>query len=160
MARMTHASLAGRRDVVADIVADAVRSGRATSLRLTGDSMRPLFEPGTRVTVAAIAPAAVRPGDVLVFRVGDRLVCHRVLLTGGGRFLTSGDAHPARVTWVDAVDVLARVTGVGEERGRRFDTFAARARGVALAVRGLAAVARVRGRARWRRHLGAVVARA
>lgn len=55
--------------------------------------MRPLLRAGRRVAVELLAPdAAVRPGEILLFRAGDcRLVLHRLVGLRPGGLLARGD---------------------------------------------------------------------
>jgi hypothetical protein len=91
---------------------------------LTG-SMAPLLPVGAEIEVRGVAdPAELAVGDVVVFRRGDQLVAHRLLMVWGlgpGRwFLERGDgvSGPGRVR---ARDVLGRVVAVRGDHARRDD---------------------------------------
>ncbi|MCB1182676.1 hypothetical protein KDM41_04525 [bacterium] len=80
---------------------------------LTG-SMAPAIPAGATLLIAATSGAAVRGGDVAVFREGDRLVAHRVLLVLRAGpvdlVLEKGDAN-RRGRWRRGRTVCGRVTG-------------------------------------------------
>ncbi len=152
MARMMSAPDGGRRDAVIGILADALAGGRAITLGLEGASMTPALLPGTRLRIAPADVTRVRPGDVLLYRAGERLVCHRLLLTRGTGAawagLTSGDAAPHVVTWVDGANVLGRVVAVDAPAPRSLETVAARLAARTRVARALAMVVVARLRAR------------
>jgi hypothetical protein len=62
-------------------------------LQVRSGSMAPLLQPGEEIVVAP-APRLLLPGDLVVFRQGERLICHRLMLAyGPGRFLQKGDQN-------------------------------------------------------------------
>jgi hypothetical protein len=117
-----------RRDAAIAMLAAAVARGEAVTLALEGESMRPGLPAGTRLHVSRTSDPVT--GDLLVYRAGGRLVCHRLLVRrrarDGWRALMAGDARPRAVTWVDARDVLGRVHAVEAPDVRRLDTALAR----------------------------------
>jgi hypothetical protein len=152
MARMMSAPDGGRRDAVIGMLAEALAGGRAVTLALEGDSMSPALAPGARLRAASCDTGRARPGDILLYRAGKRLVCHRLLLTRGSGAswagLTSGDARPHVVTWVGADDVLGRVVAVEAPVSRSLDTVVARLAARLRVARALAMLVatRLRGR--------------
>jgi hypothetical protein len=97
-----------------------LREGQSVRFRAAGLSMAPSIRDGDVITVAPLT-AAVRRGDVLLYRAGGRLTAHRVIARGRGGdalFRVRGDApgwEEERVAWGD---VLGRVVEV-ERDGRK-----------------------------------------
>lgn len=56
-----------------------LRAGRPVRCRAAGSSMKPLIFPGTDLEVRPVPAEALRPGDVLLFHDGTRLVAHRLV---------------------------------------------------------------------------------
>jgi hypothetical protein len=98
---------------------------------LTG-SMRPTLPVGSRLLIAAGSNAGLQPGAVVVFRDGERLVAHRVLLVlhagPWSCLLEKGDAN-AWARWRRSGAVCGRVIGLtlsdGTELGDPADPVAA-----------------------------------
>ncbi len=100
----TLSSLASLRDELA-------RNGTAI-VRMSGNSMWPLYPDGREVTVCAPGGEAVRVGDVVVVRLPDHTACHRVFRTGRGWIQTKADDSWALDPWVRPDAVIARAEGV------------------------------------------------
>jgi hypothetical protein len=97
-----------------EIAADILLAGQPLRFRALGGSMRPIFPPGTVVTVL---PASLRPpreGDVVLARGGAGPFVHRILSRRKkdgetAAWLTRGDASPSPDPEVRAADVLGVV---------------------------------------------------
>jgi hypothetical protein len=78
-------------------------------------SMSPLLPVGAILIITAVQGDACRAGDVVVFRDGERLVAHRLLLgwpPGRARhFLQAGDGV-SPLGWIAAGSILGMVTAV------------------------------------------------
>lgn len=83
-------------DAVRDLREELFRKQGRGWFRVATGSMRPIIEPGEKVLVEQIAPAAARRGDIVLYREGRDYVTHRLVgfLTRGGKdlFLVKGDA--------------------------------------------------------------------
>lgn len=84
--------------------------GYRTLTMLTG-SMRPTFPPGSVVVATPQPLSALRPGQVLVYRIpvdDHRVVSHRVVrvtrVAGGVRVVTRGDANASADPWTAQID--------------------------------------------------------
>lgn len=81
---------------------------------LTG-SMSPLLPVGSTLVIAGASGDACRTGDVVVYRDGERLVAHRLLLgwpPGRARiFLQAGDGV-SPVAWIATAAILGLVIAV------------------------------------------------
>lgn len=82
-----------------------------------GDSMEPSLVDGDCVEVVPAGAGDLEPGDLVVFRAGDALLVHRLLLKDAAGFLEMGDNRTlaARYPWPER---LGRVTAVLGARGR------------------------------------------
>jgi len=114
-------------------VAELIAKGHAVRFGVGGPSMGPLLRDGDEVTVHPAAPAALRRGDLVLFRQHGRLTLHRYVGRGSrGLLKTAADAA------VRGIEVVPpdRLLGVAllrhrDGRTRGLDTLAARARGLA-----------------------------
>jgi len=83
-----------------------------------GRSMLGTFRPGDYLTLEAVPIAAIRPGDVVVYRGVDREgepdeVVHRVVAAGTGGLVARGDNNPCSDSvLVTADNLLGRVSHV------------------------------------------------
>jgi phage repressor protein C with HTH and peptisase S24 domain len=93
-----------------------LRAGRPVELELRGDSMTPSVRDGDLLTVAPLGDGRIQRGDVVLARIGGRLVAHRVVLVDGANAQLRGDASP-RVDAVPVDALLGRVVGVRRRRG-------------------------------------------
>jgi len=74
-------------DVFSDISAELLRRGARVRFRATGRSMQPTILEGEAITVEPVAPAAITPGDILLYRWKRGVIAHRVIRierTNGG----------------------------------------------------------------------------
>lgn len=103
---------------------------------LEGDSMRPLIRRGRDPVTIIPLTRQLQRGDVVLFRMGERYIVHRVWKLAEGRVRTFGDNCFAPEPWIPASQVLGLVVKYSREgRVHRLDTPAARAWGRAwLAV--------------------------
>lgn len=104
-----------------------LESGETAWLHVTGDSMRPLLPPGSRIQLSRVSDRALRRGAMIVYEIEDRLVCHRLLVRRGAgpavRLVARGDAWRAVNAWVGGPDVVGVVVAVDRrDRVVRLDT--------------------------------------
>jgi len=115
-------------------LADALlRDGDAVRFRAFGGSMAPLIPDGATVTVAPVAPCAVRRGDVVLYRrESGTVAAHRVVRipdASQAGFVVASDVGLLEPETVTASQILGRVRRVGagrRTRGRRVLRDAAR----------------------------------
>ena len=94
------------------------QNGNAVFCR--GESMRPLFQPGDRISFVSCRAEDVRRGNVIIFVPPgqDERVVHRIVSTGPDGIRTKGDANPHRDAWaLRQEDIVGRAESV-ERRGR------------------------------------------
>lgn len=88
--------------------------GKRSQIRITGNSMRPLFRAGDRILIQH-GVDGFRRGDVLVFRVADQIVVHRLLDIRADQnrsyLLTKGDSVLRPDPWFSCDQVIGRVIG-------------------------------------------------
>jgi hypothetical protein len=98
---------------------------RGYSLRCStfGSSMFPLLTTGSVIQVDPVAASDLRPGDVMVYRVGEAVVAHRLVQKswelGRLRLWARGDSFPrhARGEDITPEQVLGRVATVDWGKG-------------------------------------------
>lgn len=138
-----------------ECVADLLLAGNSVRVRVQGQSMYPLIHDGAVLTLEPSQAAALRLGDVALYRSPDnRLICHRLLARRDGAKASllgfRGDAFAVPLEWVDEKAVLGRAIQRDEVR---LDRATRRWAGWLYAwQRGLTARARIRLGA-WRRVL-------
>jgi signal peptidase I len=112
-----------RNDDGANIAAALERRGRV-SLRVQGTSMLPWVRPGDIANIRGVSADAIRCGDVVLFRRGNRLFVHRIIeksgAVGAAQFRAKGDAHPTCDGLVEQQELLGRVVRI-YRGGRRID---------------------------------------
>jgi hypothetical protein len=90
----------------------ACERGLPFSFRGLGRSMLPALRPGDEALFAPLR-AAPRPGEVLLYRAGDRLVAHRLIAThADGQLRLRGDFLPADDPPVPRAAVLGHLVAV------------------------------------------------
>lgn len=105
-------------------------SAPPVTICLEGDSMRPLIRRGKDpVTIIPLA-RPLEKGDVVLFRLGERYIVHRVWKLEDGRVRTFGDNCWNPDPWIPENQVLGLVVKYARDgRGHRLDTPQARAWG-------------------------------
>jgi hypothetical protein len=97
---------------------DYRRQAISTWIAATGNSMRPLIKPGTRMLVE-FGATAVEVGDIVLFPLGDLIAAHRVVAQrwehGARVLIPKGDGEP----YCDKLIQLSDVMGV--VRALRYD---------------------------------------
>lgn len=94
-----------------ELVADALRAGAETRIRVMGTSMLPALWPGD-ILVIRDSAADPCPGDIVLFLRHRRLFAHRVVRATQSEVITRGDALPDRDPPVRASEVLGVVVRI------------------------------------------------
>jgi signal peptidase I len=105
-----------------EIIVNRLVTGEFLSFIVTTSSMLPSLAPGDKLRVRAVPGSELRPGDILVRRIGNSWIAHRLigyvssdgerlLLTKGDNSLTSDEAWPMS-------DCAGVVVSVERERGK------------------------------------------
>lgn len=123
---MNSSSLYEIRSLPADLAAEMLDAGNDLHVRVTGKSMRPFLKNDDMVTVRKASAAALKTGDILLYRGNNNtLTMHRLLkiqhdgVAPGGMILhTKGDALDRMDPPVAAGQCLGRVVYV-ERHGRQ-----------------------------------------
>ncbi|MCJ7442334.1 MAG: signal peptidase I [Thermoanaerobaculaceae bacterium] len=125
-----------------EVVTDLLSRGHSVRFRAKGSSMHPTIREGEAITVAPARPAAIRRGDVILYRSARGVIAHRVAGVergpdGAPVFVPRGDASATCDEPVSESAVLGAVVSV-ERDGRTLNPASARARALA-AVRAIVA---------------------
>ncbi|MBR3763131.1 MAG: S24/S26 family peptidase [Clostridia bacterium] len=111
---------------------DMAREGAAppVTICLEGESMRPLIRRGKDPVTIVPLTRSLMKGDVVLFRLGERYVVHRVWRLQEGLVQTFGDNCWNPEPWFPVQQVLGQVVKYSRNgRIRRLDTPVARAWG-------------------------------
>ena len=100
-------------------IQEALEQNKRCYFQPKGASMKPLLTQGesTVVIEKLTRPAAI--GDVILFRLGDRNILHRVIGFENGSIVTRGDNNFFN-EYVSESDVLGIMTGCFRTRGSEF----------------------------------------
>lgn len=97
-----------------------LQEGKSVRFTPTGVSMRPWIEGGRDAVVLRRVDADIRVGQVLLCKVGDRFVLHRLrAIEQDGTLVLQGDGNIIGQERCAKADVLGRVTAVYAASGRR-----------------------------------------
>lgn len=122
--RPVHEDQDARVAACTQLIRDWVSAKEQVWLPLNGQSMAPFLPGGSKILVSKTAAGQIRRGDLLVFEVEGRLVCHRVLRRQATSdrylFLTKGDGWRTIESWVAEAEMLGRVPRI-ERAGRMID---------------------------------------
>ncbi len=79
-------------------------------LKVTSGSMRPVLQAGDWIWVTAADPTTIRRGDIVVMRVADHFLTHRVVALTADGCQTKGDNSLQPDPEMGYKDILGRVT--------------------------------------------------
>ncbi len=99
-----------------------LETGRTLRFTARGVSMEPFVRDGDHLSVTAVAPILIRPGDIVLCTSDPgHTVVHRVVSRKGKpgnlQFLVQGDRSPAPDGWIDEEQVFGKLTAL--DRGHR-----------------------------------------
>ena len=120
------------RSIPMDVWCDLAREGSApaVTIPLEGDSMRPLIRRGRDPVTIVPLQRPLQKGDVVLFRLGERYIVHRVWQLQDDMVRTYGDNCWNPEPWFPKQQVLGLVVRyVRDGRAHPLDTPAARAWG-------------------------------
>jgi signal peptidase I len=96
--------------------------GKESALRVSGWSMYPLIEDGDEVLIMH-SHDAIRAGDTIAFKHGQRIIVHRVLrcydVRGKTSYVNRGDNNLHIDSRVGDIGILGRVVAVVKKNGKK-----------------------------------------
>jgi signal peptidase I len=99
--------------LLAELLRESLKQGGRPLLAVTSNSMAPLFRKGDRIALEAVEPAALQPGDVVVFASDGSLISHRYWRSTGQRetitLFTKGDRQRSYDSPWPAEQLVGRV---------------------------------------------------
>ena len=99
-------------------VAAVLRDGREAVIIPTGNSMLPFIRGGVDRVVLHREPD-VAVGDIVLVRIGEHYILHRVIAREGDALTLMGDGNLAGTERCSAADVLGAVSEIIRPSGRR-----------------------------------------
>lgn len=99
-------------------VAAVLREGREAVIMPTGNSMLPFIR-GGRDRVVLCRRETVAVGDIVLVRIGEQYLLHRVIAAAGDALTLMGDGNLAGTERCSAADVLGAVSEIIRPSGRR-----------------------------------------
>ena len=67
------------KEILTEMWQEAYQNGKGFSFRVISGSMRPIIEVGDVVKIIRVPPSSIHTGDVAAFKVGKKIVVHRVI---------------------------------------------------------------------------------
>lgn len=104
-------------DILLGEVSAVLRDGREAVIIPTGSSMLPFIR-GGRDRVALRRRDSVEVGDIVLVRIAERYVLHRVIARDGDALTLMGDGNLSGTEHCTAGDVLGTVTEIIRPDGR------------------------------------------
>ena len=111
-------SLTVPNDILLEEVAAVLDEGREAVITPTGNSMLPFIR-GGRDRVVLRRQDGMAAGDIVLARIGDRYVLHRVLGVSGTHLTLMGDGNIRGTESCTASDVIGTVVEIIRPDGRR-----------------------------------------
>lgn len=97
-----------------------LRGGQQVVFTPGGVSMRPFIEGGKdSVTLEYPAPDTIQVGDILLCRIGERYVLHRLIGIEGDTLHLKGDGNITGGEYCHRDDVIGRVIAIRSPQGRQ-----------------------------------------
>lgn len=107
-------------DILIPEMGRLLRGGQQVVFTPGGVSMRPFIEGGKdSVTLEYPALESIRVGDILLCRIGERYVLHRLIGIEGERLHLKGDGNLTGGEECGRDDVIGRVIGIRSPKGRK-----------------------------------------
>ncbi len=103
---------AQRHDACCELVHEVADAAGEVRLKVAGASMLPAIWPGDVITVRHCELAALKPGQIALFRRDGKLTAHRVQQLSGGRLITRGDSVPTFDPPVEANEIVGQVIAI------------------------------------------------
>lgn len=101
-----------KEELKAEILCELLSRNKEFTFIAQGSSMLPLIHPGAKVTIKKTLPETLRPGEIVLYKSGERVCLHRLLRTsnrdGETVFHMRGDAHTATEA-VAADDIVGKL---------------------------------------------------
>lgn len=94
-------------DEAYDLAQVVVQAGGQLQLQVAGRSMHPILPDQTVVTIAGL-PKRIPLGSVVLAKVGQRVVIHRLLWCKHQHYLIAGDACPYFDGWIERSAIVAQ----------------------------------------------------
>ncbi len=100
-------------------VENALNARQDVRIRLVGWSMYPFLSPKTDILVLApVQPEELRPMDIVLAKVGNNYILHRLIRQEGNNWLMQGDANIGIEEIVSPDDVIGKLVQV-ERNGNK-----------------------------------------
>lgn len=105
-------------DILISEMERLLRAGKQVIFTPDGASMRPFIE-GGKDSVVLERPTDIRIGDILLCRIGNVYVLHRLVARHDDKLTLMGDGNIAGEEHCRREDVIGRVVEIRSPRGRR-----------------------------------------
>ena len=116
-----------------ELITELLQDGYRVNFSAPGHSMYPTIMANEKIVVAPIDPAAVRTGDIILYRANGCLIAHRVahikkmnpeagITNAGWSFILKGDASRTYDEPVKFKQILGKVIAI-ERNGSSIDPY-------------------------------------
>lgn len=93
--------------------------GREVELRIKGNSMRPLLRDGRDIVVLKPSDGQqIQPGDIVLFRIKERRILHRIVRIDADRVTLAGDGNYRATEICTRSDIRAVAVRIIRPSGR------------------------------------------
>jgi len=123
-------SLVSANHLLIDLSTELLGRGKSVRFRAPGRSMYPTIRENETITVEPVAPQDVKVGDIILYRLEESVIAHRVIRIerregNAHRFILCDDTLGTLDDPVEAEQVLGKVVSV-ERAGRSIDLYSRR----------------------------------
>ena len=90
-------------------IASKVPEGRILRFKLYGNSMSPTFRSGQVLKFKKIPTNQYKKGDVILYKSGNTIVAHRIIIINGDEVTTKGDSGTIPDEPIRIDDIIGKV---------------------------------------------------
>lgn len=105
-------------DVLFGMVGELISEGREVVITPKGNSMLPFIRNGRDSVLLKNLDRPAEVGDILLVKIGDRYIMHRVFAVDGRRITLMGDGNVRNKEHCTTDDVIGIVTEIHKKGGR------------------------------------------
>lgn len=102
-----------------EMIEDLLAEGREVKMTPKGNSMLPFIKGGRDSVVLTKPSKAFEVGDIVLAKIGDRFIMHRIFAVEEENLTLMGDGNICGTEHCTSTDVIALVTEIHKENGKK-----------------------------------------